>query len=899
MSSVDAELDDELQFHLEQQAAKYRRAGLAPEEASRRARLEFGGPGQIKEDCREAHGVAFLETMAQDVRYGLRMLRQSPGFTAVVVLTLGMGIGANTAIFSIVDAVLLRSLPVQNPERLVVLQWTAHRGPQNIGTSSYGDCTVVQTRNQDRNTGCSLSYPMFKEVRARKDLFINTTAFAGPWQMDLSGNGPASMAQGELVSGDYFSTLGVRPALGRTLQPEDDRPGSTSVAILDYGYWQRMFGGDAHVVGRTVRLNNAIFTIVGVADRSFTRLTPGKSVDVWVALNQATSLGFPWARGLDTSSWWLTVVGRLRPGVSAAQAQSAFNLLFVNQTLHGSKSVWKKTDDPTLALLPARSGLVGIRSQLAKPLELLTAAVGIVLLIACANVAGLMLARGRGREKELAVRLAIGAGRRRLIRQLLTESLLLSFLGAALGTMLAYAGAKGLAAFFAESSYSSLAIDLHPSVPVLLFTLCAATLTGIGFGLLPAIQGSRANVTSELKGNSLTITRIRPAGLRGFGWGSGLVMLQVVLSMVVLTGAVLLIRTLDKLRSIDPGFDTRNIILFSIEPSLAGYKSTEIMPLYQNLQRRLAALPGVSSVGYSSDALLDGSLWTESLRIEGQADKHTVDAQMMSVGSAYFTTMRIRLATGRVLGQADMAPDRRFAVVNESFVRRFVGARNPIGLHFGGDEPKDPKWEIVGVVGNTKYAGLRDADAPTAYVPLRDGGATFALRTNSAAAVLISAVRNVVGQVDSNLPVMRLRTQSETIDRLLFNERLLARLFGLFGVLGLVLACIGLYGLLSYDVALRTRELGIRTALGAQRLDMVLLVLRQGLALVIGGAFAGIGVAMAITRLLESLLYGVRPTDPVTFAAVGALLIIVGAVACFLPARRAVQSDPMIALRYE
>jgi predicted permease len=740
---------------------------------------------------------------------------------------------------------------------------------------------------------------MFEGTRRRKDLFVSAAAFAGPAQMDVSGNGPANMARGELVSGDYFETLGVGAALGRTLRPEDEQPGATPTAVLDYGYWQGKFGGAASVVGRTVRLNNVVFTIVGVADRGFTRLTPGKSVDLWVSLTQATPLGLPWARGSDASSWWVTVVARLRPGVSRTQAQAAVNMWFVNEALQGTKPVWTKTDNPSLALVPAASGLVGIRDQFGKPLVLLMAVVGFVLLIACANVAGLMLARGAAREKEMAVRLVLGAGRGRVVRQLLTESLLLSFLGAALGALLAYSGAKGLAAFLAENAFSPLPIDVNPTVPVLLFTIGAALVTGIVFGLLPAFRGARANVATDLKGNSRTSTTMRNGAGRRFGAGSGLVMIQVALSMVVLIGAGLLLRTLDKLRSVDPGFDTRNVLLFSIEPSLAGYKGKAIPDLYKNLQQRLSALPGVESASYSSDALLNGGLWTQDVRIEGQADKNTVESQMLAVGPAFFTTMRIRLAAGRTLRDADMAPERQAAVVNEEFVRRFVGARNPLGLHFGGDDAKDPHWEIVGVVGNTKYATLRQPDAPTAYVPLREGGASFALRTGVAPVSLISAVRRVVSQVDDNLPVIGIRTQSETIDRLLFSERLLARLFGLFGLLGLVLTCVGLYGLLSYEVARRTRELGIRTALGAQRWDVLQLVLRQGLALVILGATAGAGAALAVTRLLESLLYGVRPTDPLTVAGVAALLIAVGVVACSLPARRATRVDPMVALRYE
>jgi predicted permease len=892
-TKVDEELYDELRFHLERQTEKYLRAGMSPEQAMRQARMEFGGLAQVQEGCKEARGVTFLETLIQDLRFGFRMLRKSPGFTMVVVLTLALGIGANTSIFTLVNAVMLRSLPVKDPQQLVVAEWSARNRPHHVWTSSFGDCQDYQGMRSD----CSLSYPMFQQIRDQKNLFANVMAFAGPVQLDLSGNGAANIAQGELVSGSYFETLGVIPALGRTLDSEDEKPGAEPVAVLDYGYWQRAFGGSPSVIGRTVRLNNSAFTIVGVADSMFTRLTPGKSVDLWVPLTQGKQLGQVWTEQPDRNNWWLVVVGRLQSGASRRQAQAAVNAFFVNDALHGAKPVWTPADDPHLWLLPAQQGLSGIRYQYGKPLMLLLAAVGIVLLIACANVAGLMLARGAAREREMAVRLAMGAGRRRVIRQLLTESLLLSMFGAALGALVAYVGATGLAAFFSSNSYPPLRLDLEPNWLVLLFAVGAAVLTAIGFGLAPALRGAGANVATELKGNTASATGHR-TGHR-LGLGKWLVVMQVALSMVVLAGAGLLQRTLNKLHSIDPGFDTRNILLFSINPEQAGYSKKQISDLYANLRTRLAALPGVVNTSYSSDAILDGGLWTEDVRVEGHADKNTVESQMLSVGPDYFETMKIPVVDGRVLAESDMSSTQLAAVVNREFVRKFAGGRNPIGLHFGGTDPNDPQWQIIGVVGDTKYESLRRAKGPTAYVPLTAGGATFELRTAVSPVGLMPEVRNLVHEVDNNLPIIRMRTQSDAVDRLLFNERLVARLFGLFGALGLMLACVGLYGLLSYSVTLRTREIGIRTALGAQRRDVLVLVLRQGLVLVILGVTLGATAATGVTRLLESLLYGVRPTDPFTFALTAALLIAIGLIASWLPARRATRVDPMMALRCE
>jgi predicted permease len=686
----------------------------------------------------------------------------------------------------------------------------------------------------------------------------------------------------------------VSPALGRTLVSDDEKPGAPSVALLDYAYWQRAFGGSPSAIGRTIRLNNAVFTIVGVAEPGFTRLTPGKSVDLWIPISQATILGHNYIDPADPDHWWLVVVGRLQSGVFPAQAEAAINSIFLNGTLHGAKPRWVQADNPQLSLLPAQQALTGIRSMYGEPLLLLMAAVGLILLIACANVAGLMLARAAAREREMAVRMAMGAARRRVIRQLLTESLLLSFIGAALGALLTPLGVSGLAAFFSKNAYTPLQLDLHVDARVLLFTLGAAVLTGVGFGLAPAFRGSRTSVTSQLKGN--TATRATHGHGRILGLGSALVVLQVALSMVVLTGAGLLLRTLGNLRSIDPGFDTRNLMLFAINPQSAGYKDKQIPELYANLQRRIAALPGVTRVSYAADALLDGGSSSRTVYVEGRADKSKVEVQTLSVGPNYFQTMKIPLLEGRLLNQTD-TDTTKHALVNRTFVQKFVSGRNPLGLHFVRDLPEDPQWEIVGVVGDTKYASLRKEDAPMAFLPLASGGATFEVRTALAPAELMPAVRNVVNGLDANLPVMRMRTQSDSIDRLLFNERLVARLFGLFGALGLMLACIGLYGLLSYEVERRTREIGIRTALGAQRRDLWSMVVRQGLLLVSIGAVTGCCVALEMTRLLVSLLYAVRPTDPLTFALMGGLLLAVGVLACSLPARRATRVDPMTALR--
>ncbi|HEY6388912.1 MAG TPA: ABC transporter permease [Candidatus Acidoferrum sp.] len=839
-----------------------------------------------------------MQTLWQDIRYGLRMLVKNPGFTAIAVATLALGIGANTAIFSLVNAVMLQSIPVRDPQKLVVLRWSAHGHPQNAGSSSYGDCQ--RTNWTDKISGsCSFSYPMFKAIREHVEAFSSVGAFAGPAQLDLTGNGTASITRAEIVSGDYFQTLGVRAAAGRTIEPSDERPGAEAVAVLSYAYWQGAFGGAQSAIGKTIKLNNLPFTIIGVADPDFTRLTPGHTQDMWLPLSQFGPLRLHWGRGTDDErNWWLAIVGRLKPGIPLGQAESGVSLLFHNEIIQEKQL--KVEDDPQVTLTPAQKGLSGIRGDLEQPLFILMVAVGIVLSISCANVAGLMLSRATARQKEIAVRLALGAGRGRVIRQLLTESVMLSFAGAAVGVVLAYWGASALAAFASANRYSNFQINADPDVRVLALTVAVAALTGILFGLAPAFRGTRVNVAPTLKENSGSMSGTSFGGNRRFGLGSGLVVAQVALSVIVLAGAGLVVRSLANLKAIDPGFDTRNVLQFGVNPTLTGYyKSEQVEPLYRELQSRLSGLPGVLSVSYSSDTLLDGGLWTEDVKIEGRIDKSTVETQMLAVGPEFFSTMKIPVMTGRTLTHEDSQSKRDIAVVNRAFVKKFLENRAPLGLHFGADDPKSAQYEIVGVVGDTKYAGLRDEIAPTAYIPLKDSDAHFALRTAINPQALFPGVRKVVSDLDNNLPLFDVRTQTERIERLLFNERLLARLASLFGLLALVLACIGLYGLLSYEVARRTREIGIRAALGAQNRDVLRLVGRQGLVLVAFGMAFGILAAIGVTRSLRSLLYEVQPSDPTTFFGVCALLTIVAMAACYIPARRATRVDPMVALRYE
>jgi predicted permease len=552
--------------------------------------------------------------------------------------------------------------------------------------------------------------------------------------------------------------------------------------------------------------------------------------------------------------------------------------------------------------MPAREGLSALRDRLAKPLTILMTAVCVVLLIACANVAGLMLARSAARQKELSVRLALGAGRARIARQLLTESVLLSTLGGASGTLLAFWSVRSLVAFMSRGGLWPEHLTARLDLRVLGFTAAASVLTGILFGLAPTFRGMRMDVTPALKDGTTTFAS--GAYRRRFlSLGGSLVIAQVTLAILILSGAGLLLRTLQNLKSIDPGFDIRNILLFGIDPTLNGYTGTQTRNLYAQLQERLEALPGVLSVSYSFDPLLSGNLWTTSFHIEDETPNLEHVTEALAVGPNFFETMRIPLLAGRTFSPQDFSsgPGSKWSpvLINEAFVRQFFKNENPIGRHILNLGGKDTTCEIVGIVGDAKYQTLRSEISPTAYVPQKGGDTTFEVRTASNPSPLIPVIRSILRQLDNSLPLSRLKTQSEQIEGSLFQERLISRLSSFFGALSLLLACVGLYGLLSYEVTRRTREMGVRVALGAQPADILRFVVGQGVALSAVGAIAGIVVALGLTRYLGSLLYGVQPDDPLTFAAVAVLLATVAFAASYVPARRVIRVDPVVALRYE
>jgi len=909
------ELDEEVQAHLRMAAQERIEQGETDEQARTSAIREFGNVTLVKEVTRDMWGRRWLEILLQDLRYGLRMLHKKPGFTAVAVITIALGIGANTAIFSLIDAVMLRPLPVPQPHQLVVFKWDARQWPQTHSSYGWSGCPIKKATGlkEPIPAGCSISYPMFEQMQAAKDVFAEVFAFVPVTQLGVSIDGNASFADGEFVSGDYFPALGIRAALGRVLGDSDEGATASPVVMLSYSYWKRQFGGAPSAVGKSMVVNGILSTIVGVAPPAFLGLDPGIVHDMWLPLSTQNVVVHHWPETTDAAAWWLMAGARLRPRVTIAQAEAAAQVIFTRGVTSGGSPMLKPEDAPHLELLGAAHGLATLRKNFGDALLLLMAAVGLVLLIACANVASLTLAGTAAREKEFAMRFALGAERGRIIRQLLTESLIMAAAGGLLGTALAYLGASSLAVFLSSNWYSPLDINVHPDWRVLGFTMAIATLAGILFGLAPALRSTRINVAPALKK-----TAVSPSGTaligRRFGVGNALVVAQVALSILVLVGASLLARTLINLATMKVGFDAHNVVLFGVAPELNGYQGERLAGLFPELQRRLSAVPGVTSVGYSGVPLLSGAYGTQDIFLANEPDQ-SPQVDVLSVGPNFFETMRIPLLAGRTYNSHDFeyaserkvnvvvvkqTSARRFsAIVNHAFAQRFFDKHNPVGQLISLEKGKPPNVEIVGMVEDTEYYSLREGVEPTLYLPMQPGGGTFEVRTASDPKTLLPSIREAVRSVDSNLPIFQVMTQTEQIDRAIFQERLAAWLSGAFAVLALGVAGIGLYGLLAHEVARRTHEVGVRMALGASPVEVLGLVLGRGIRVVAIGVVIGIGTAVGLARYLQSLLYGVRPVDPLAYAAVTILLLLVTLGACYVPARRATKVDPMVALRYE
>ena len=898
------ELSEEIRAHLEEKVEELVAGGMLRKEAEYAARREFGNVTLLEEEARETWRWGFLEDLFTDVRYGLRILRKSPAFTAVAVLTLALGIGANTAIFSLVSAVMLRHLPVPHPEQLVFFKWRALRDPDTHHSYFWGGCPGNNTVSRSGASSCSFPYPAYEQLRWSRDVLAGVFGFIPPSGVsEITVNGQTAQGRGELVSGNFFTALGVKAAAGRVLDAMDDVSGAEPVIVFSYGYWQSRFGSDPSLVGKTVLLNGVPFTLAGVAASGFSGLETGVPRQFWIPLasRYRADTRFPKERETDGGSLWIQIAGRLKPDVDTSKAEAALTAIFASNASNGGDALFKAQDKPRIELLSASRGMESLRVEFSEPLFALMAAVGLILLVACANVAGLLLARGVARQSEMATRLALGAGRPRIFRQLLTESLLLAAAGAGLGVLFAYWGAISLAEFLAKRGGGEYEIAVKPDPLILAFTAGLCCVVGLLAGLAPALRASRVELLPDLK--RTRSARASSARLRAkrSTLSAGLVVMQIGVSLLVLSGAGLLVRTLTNLQRVNLGFDARNVLLFNVDPILTSYKGPKLQQLYSNVQRELAGAPGVVSVSYSAVSLLSGANMTTGLRTTEAGKAARVYVEELPVGLEFFRTMRVPLLTGRSFAAADYenASRPQPIIVNQAFVRRIFGVEKALGRRMSEGDDETADFEVVGVVADARYDSLRKESEPTMYLPMKAESGTFEARTAADPRALIPVVREILSKLDRNLVLLDAKTQVEQIDDTLYQERLLASLSSLFGLLAVALACIGLYGLLAYEITRRTHEIGVRVALGAERRDVLRLVLRRGIALAFAGIFLGLGAAFASTRYVQSLLYGIKPTDSVTLVAVSSLLFAVAMAACYVPARRAMRVDPMVALRYE
>ncbi|HEX5236211.1 MAG TPA: ABC transporter permease [Silvibacterium sp.] len=891
---LDSDLDDELRAYLEFQAAEKIRAGMTPEEAYRAARCEVGGIDQVRQSVRDIRTGALLDRLTQDIRYGIRTLSRNPGFCWVAVAILALGIGANTAMFSLLDQVVLRLLPVSHPEQLVIVRETGnHYG------NSYGPNTI--------------SWPMFEDLRDNNHVFSGMFC-RFPADVTIGYGDRAAQIPAELVSGSYFSMLGVGAALGRTIAPDDDAvPDSKPVVVLSYSFWRTYFNADRTIVGRTITLNIHAMTVIGVAQPGFDSMELGVPAKVFVPIMMKTEMT-PRSDGLKDRPRrlsWVTAYGRLKPGISPERAQLSLQPL-MHSILEMEALQPEFTRNATAAdrqlflrnrvqLLPGSDN--DLRENMRKPLWLLVALTGAVLFLACANLANLLLARATAREREFAVRLAIGASRARIVRQLLVESLLLSGAGALLGLLLSFLADRVLVKMYLPAGVAAdFAVSPIPDWRVLGFALAIMLLTSLAFGLLPAIRGSQTEITPTLKDRS-GVGSLSSIPVRRL-----LVAIQIALSLLLLFGTGLFVRTLRNLENLGPGFPTDHLLTFTINPSLNGYSDEETKSFFERLNINLETMPGVSSVGFSTMPLLQGYAWQNAI-VGKDFEGAPIEQQpvLSEVGPNYFATLSIPLIAGRAFTTQDDGPaNYAYSVINESFARKYFPGRNPIGQRFGlvnDMETVTPDIEVIGVIPDKKYRDLRETPPPQAYFPYFEGPKfrfmSVYLRTHGDPRQIEGEVRERMRQFDPHVPVVGLETMNEQIGFSLRTERLVASLSAVFGGLAVLLAVIGLYGVVAYVVTRRRREIGIRVTLGAMRGSIVALIMREVLILIGTGLIAGTVLAFLMSQWVRSQLFGLSPNDPATLAAAAVALSLAAGLAALVPALRASRVDPVTAIREE
>jgi len=900
----EADLRAELEFHLAEEAADREGDGASAAEARRAALRDLGNRTLVAENTRAVWGWTILEQLAQDIRYTFRAMAANRLFTALAVLSLALGIGANTAIYSFVDAILVRALPVADPQSLVVLNWHAKAERNSVmhrmSGSTWGDNKVGVTSG-------IFPYPAFELMRREDTVFSSAFAHFQNWQarrLNVTARGQADIASGWSVSGDYFRGLGLSPAAGRLIFPDDDRPAAAAVAVLSEAFSRRRFGAPENAVGQSLLVNNVPFIVVGVAPGEFFGVDPSGAPDLYMPIHANELLGaggqfgFKPAGYLDPHDYWIQVMARLRPGVTRAEAQARLAPVFHQWIASTALTDKERANLPELVIQPGAGGLDTLRRRYSHPLYLLLTLVALILALACANIANLMLARAAARRREIALRLSVGASRWRLIRQLLTESVVLSAIGGALGVCFAIWGIRVLTVLLNSGGEHNFAVHAELNWLVLAAAAALSLVTGLLFGLAPALRATRVDVMPALKSGRTGSPRGRLGHL--------LIAAQIAISLLLVFAAGLFVRTLSNLESVDVGFDRQNVLLFQVDARKAGHTDPEISAFYAGLRDRFRQIPGVRDASLAEDSLIQAGT---GLPLGPAGAPPNQNNRILRAGPDFFRTMRIPILAGRDLTDRDRRGAAAVAVVNEEFVKQNFDGRDPLHQRLilqkaRRDDEVARDMEIVGVCRNSTYGGLTEKTRPVAYIPYDQGypepdQMVYALRTAGDPLRFVSAVRDIVRQADARVPVSDIRTQVEDIDKTISQEITFARLCTGFALLALAIACVGLYGTVSYSAARRTTEIGIRMALGAPRARVIRMILGEVLLTAAFGIAIGVAAALAVSKFVESFLYGTKPNDPRTLAAAVLTLIVAAIAAAYIPARKASRIDPMTAVRHE
>jgi predicted permease len=896
------DFQQELEANLQMQIDDNIRSGMTLDEARRAAHIKFGSIDATKERVRDRRGIPFLETFTRDIHYAVRMLQRNKKWSTVAILSLALGIGANTAIFNAVNDLFLKQLPVVDPERLVRLRWA---GSNDMATS-FGDYGYSGKNAAGQDIHGSFSYPIYEALRKSNQTLDGMLAFTPMGNLNVVVDGQAETASGLVVCGDYFRVLGVMPVRGRAITSDDDSLSAAPVAMISYAYWMRRFGGDETIVGKAAVVTGTPVTIIGVTPPGFRgvqRLGDSSPADITLPLSHESSFSIFTNRNRanQPSNWWLYIMGRLKPGVTAQQVAGNLNGVFQQAAREGWNAYFDKlspenqarnasrTAVPELQVDAGGRGFYEIPPDTVRMMKTLGIVSTVILVIVCANVANLLLARASSRRREISLRLSLGASRSRLIRQLLTESVVLAFFGGGLGILIAYLGG----ALMPPEARPLTGLDWQTFA----FTATASLATGILFGLAPAMRASRTTLAAALNQNSRSFSRSYNI------LSKSLIVLQVALSLTLLVSAGLFLRTLTNLRRVDSGLNSDGLLVFRLNRFLTRYDRTRGASLFEQITHDLEAMPGIRSVSASDMWLLTGSQIINNIRVSDSkpAGSEQGQAHTLLVAPRFFETMEIPLVVGREFTDRDSAGAPKVAIINETTTRRYFMGQSPIGRTIdleGGNRD----IEIVGIVRDAKFASVREPSPPTVYLPFLQGPITsmnFEVRTSRDPALLIPEVLETIRRIDPELPVMNMSTHATQVEQQFAQERFLAHASSLFGILAAMLSGIGLFGVMSYNVARRTNEIGIRVAIGAQNFDIMQMVLRESLLLVTLGIVLGIASALAANRLIASMLFGVETTDAVTFSLVSLAMLLVSAVAAFLPARRASHVDPMVALRHE